>query len=63
MAATASYLAWALRAMGRYADARDLARDTLTRRRRVLGEGHPSTLSSASNFAADPPASGEADGP
>lgn len=61
--ATASYLAWALRAMGRYAEARDLAQDTLARRRRVLGEDHPSMLSSASDFAADLRALGETDGP
>jgi hypothetical protein len=47
---TASYHAWALRAMGRYAHARDLAQDTLARRR-VLGEDHPDTLRSANNLA------------
>jgi hypothetical protein len=33
--------------------ARDLDQDTLDRRRRVLGEDHPHTLSSANNLAAD----------
>ena len=47
------YLAWALRDMGRYAEARDLDQDTLARRRRVLGEDHPDTLASASNLAND----------
>ena len=37
----ASYVAWALRAMGRYAEARELDEDTLARRRRVLGDGPP----------------------
>ena len=37
----ALYLAWALRDMGRYAEARDLDEDTLARRRRVLGERPP----------------------
>ena len=35
------YLAWALRDMGRYAEARELDEDTLARCRRVLGEDHP----------------------
>ena len=39
--------------MGRYAEARDLDQDTLDRRRRVLGEDHPDTLSSANNLATD----------
>ena len=39
--------------MGRYAEARDLHRDTLDRQRRVLGEDHPETLFSANNLAAD----------
>jgi hypothetical protein len=47
------YLAWALQAMGRYAEARDLDEDTLARSRRVLGEDHPGTLASASNLAND----------
>ena len=42
--ATARYLAWALRDMGRYAEARELDEDTLARCRRVLGEDHPDTL-------------------
>ena len=49
--ATAHYLAWALLAMGRYAEARDLNQDTLDRHRRVLGEDHPDTLNSANNLA------------
>ena len=51
--ATATYLAWALRAMGRYAEARELDEDTLAFRRRELGEDDPSTLVSASNLAND----------
>jgi hypothetical protein len=47
------YLAWALRDMGRYAEARDLSQDTLDRSRRLLGEDHLSTLNSASNLAID----------
>ncbi|MFE5685086.1 tetratricopeptide repeat protein [Streptomyces sp. NPDC056512] len=34
-----------------HAQARDLDRDTLARRRRVLGEDHPDTLTSAGNLA------------
>jgi hypothetical protein len=45
--------AWALRDMGRYADARDLDQDTLDRKHRILGEDHPNTLNSASNLAID----------
>ena len=51
--AAATYLAWALQDMGRYADARDLDQDTLDRMRRVLGVDHPDTLASARNLAAD----------
>jgi Tetratricopeptide repeat/NB-ARC domain len=40
----ARYLGWALQAMGRWAEARDLDQDTLDRKRQVLGEDHPSTL-------------------
>jgi len=39
--------------LGQYAKARELDEDTLTRRRRVLGENHLKTLASASNLAAD----------
>ena len=39
----------------------DLAQETLDRRRRVLGEDHPATLTSAGNLAADLRALGEAD--
>jgi TIR domain/Tetratricopeptide repeat/NB-ARC domain len=49
----ANYLAWALRDVARYAEARDLDLDTLDRQRRVLGEDHPDTLGSASNLAVD----------
>ena len=51
--AAATYLAWALRVMGRYAEARDLDQDTLARMRRDLGEDHPDTLAFASNLAVD----------
>jgi hypothetical protein len=47
------FLAWALRAMGRYAQARELDRDTLDRQRRVLGVDHPGTLASAHSLATD----------
>ena len=46
-------LGWALRGMGRYAEARDLHRDTLDRERRILGDDHPETLFTANNLAAD----------
>jgi hypothetical protein len=49
----AYHLAWAYRLMGRYPEARDLDRDTLDRRRRVLGEDHPYTLDSALTLAND----------
>ena len=49
----ATYLAWALQDMGRYAESRDLAQDTLARCRRVLGEHHPDTMRSANNLAND----------
>jgi hypothetical protein len=39
--------------MGHYHEARQLAEDTLARRRRLLGEDHPETLSSANNLAVD----------
>ena len=51
--AVAYYLAWALRAMGRYAEARARDEDTLARSRRVLGEDHPATLSAAHGLAID----------
>ncbi len=50
--AIARYLAWALRLMGRYTEARELSQDILDRCRRVLGENHPITLRSANNLAA-----------
>ena len=49
----ATALAYALREMGRYRQARELDEDILARRRRVLGEDHPDTLAYASNLAAD----------
>jgi tetratricopeptide (TPR) repeat protein len=51
--AAANYLAWALRNMGRYAEARELDEDTLALYRRVLGEDHHNTQASASNLAID----------
>ena len=38
-----------LRAIGRYAEARKLAQDTLDRDRRILGEDHPDTLISVTS--------------
>ena len=55
-------MAWALREMGRYAEARELDEDTLARARRVLGEDHPDTLSSANNLANDLTQPGRASG-
>jgi hypothetical protein len=49
--AAATYLAWALRAMGRYAEAREMHEDTLARERRVLGEDHHRALTSATHLA------------
>jgi Tetratricopeptide repeat len=49
--AAATYLAVALRVMGRYAEARDLDRATLDRNRRIMGDDHPATLISAGNLA------------
>ena len=46
-------LAISLRAVGEHQAARELAEDTLARRRRVLGEDHPDTLTSAFHLAAD----------
>ena len=54
----ADYLAWALRDMGRYTEARDLDQEILARRR-ALGEDHPDTLTSASNLAIDLASLGE----
>jgi hypothetical protein len=48
---SAHNLAADLRDLGELAAARDLARDTLDRRRQLLGEDHPDTLRSASNLA------------
>ena len=49
----AHYLAWALRVMGRNAEARDLRQEILDRSRRVLGEDHPTTLDSANQLVND----------
>jgi hypothetical protein len=49
-----------LRALDQVQAARDLDQDTL-HRRRILGENHPGTLTSADNLAADLRALGEAD--
>ncbi len=46
-------LAWALRVMGRYAEAWELDRNNLPRYRRILGEDHPRTLVSAACLAVD----------
>jgi Tetratricopeptide repeat len=51
--ATTTYLAWALRDMGRYAEARELHEDIAANRRRVLGEDHPQTLGSVDDLAND----------
>ena len=42
-----------LRAIGRYAEARKLAQDTLDRDRRIPGEDHPETLISATSLTID----------
>ena len=52
-------LATDLRELGEYQQARALDQDTLARRRRVLGEDHPDTLTSGDNLAADLNALGE----
>ena len=54
-----NYLAWALRNMGRDAEARDLDHDTLDRSRRILGDDHPDTLTYAGDLATDLRALGE----
>jgi len=56
---SAADLAWNLRALGDYQQARTLDEDILTRRRRVLGDDHPATLISAGNLAGDLHALGE----
>ncbi|GAA3071330.1 hypothetical protein GCM10010448_62680 [Streptomyces glomeratus] len=58
---TASNLAVRLAVLGRTEEARTLGEDTLTRRRRVLGEDHPDTLATASNLAIDLAALGQLD--
>jgi putative PIN family toxin of toxin-antitoxin system len=51
--AMAHGLGWALREMGRYAEARDQHQEVLDRKRRLLGWDHPSTLTIANHLAAD----------
>src|SRR5262249_17439598 len=48
-----NYLAWSLRHMRRFAEARDLDQDILDRRRHALGADHPDTLESATHLALD----------
>jgi hypothetical protein len=50
---SANNLAADLHQLGQYDQARERDEDTLTRRRRVLGDDHPGTLMSASNLADD----------
>jgi tetratricopeptide repeat protein len=50
-----------LRDLGEAETVRDLAQDTLHRRRRVLGQDHPDTLASAGNLGADLRVLAEAD--
>jgi acetyl-CoA carboxylase alpha subunit len=45
------HLAAALRELGQHEQARQLAKDTLTRMRRTLGNDHPETLRRAANLA------------
>lgn len=52
-------LAWSLRLLGRPVEARELDREILARRRRILGESHPDTLWSACHFALDLQHTGE----
>jgi hypothetical protein len=49
----ASLLGLTLGSLGEHQQARHLQTDTLTRRRRMLGDNHPDTLTSASRLAAD----------
>jgi hypothetical protein len=42
-----------MRDLGEVQAARDLDQDTLDRKRQVLGEDHPDTLTSARNLALD----------
>ncbi|MET8956441.1 tetratricopeptide repeat protein [Streptomyces sp. NPDC004533] len=56
---TASNLAIRLAALGQTEEVRTLGEDTLARRRRVLGEDHPSTLNTAANLAIDLAALGQ----
>jgi tetratricopeptide (TPR) repeat protein len=46
-------LAYALRELGRYEEARQLDEDSLARERRLGGDDHPNTLASANNLALD----------
>jgi hypothetical protein len=50
---SATNLAVDLRALGEVRAARDLDEDTLTKRRRILGNDHRDTLSSATGLAHD----------
>jgi hypothetical protein len=50
---SATQLAADLRDLGELQAARDLDQDTLDRKRHVLGEDHPSTLTSASSLDLD----------
>ena len=50
---SAGNLAADLRNLGEHQAARELDEDTLARYRRVLGENHPDTLTSANNLTAD----------
>jgi len=49
----ANCLSEALRGMGRYAEARDLDEDVLSRRRRLYGDDDPNTFWDANNLAID----------
>ena len=51
--AASHYVAWALRDMGRYAEARDLDQDLLDRARRIEGADDPNTLAYATALATD----------
>jgi hypothetical protein len=56
---SADNLAIDLRALGEHDEARILTEDTLSRRRRILGDDHPDTLRTAAASAENPPAFGE----
>jgi hypothetical protein len=48
-----------LRELGQQEPARQIAEDTFTRQRRVLGDDHPDTLRSAHSLAISLPESGQ----